>query len=427
MVMETLSIQKIKLFLLLGILILTGASALAQVYPEKYLEQALQNNPKLQAQRKAYEAALQQTDISATLPDPQLTAGFFTPPMERFMGNQWLDVGVMQMFPWFGTLERQKSVAEKQAESSYHQFRAERNWLFMEMTRLWLDIFRKEQKLEILIKYEEILKDRENIIYTRYAGGQEGPGQVLDLYRLEIQLADFQNRKDKLQDERIALHESFNILIGQPATAAVETPELLPETPTEEIDGTPDAAYFGSNPQLNNLQLEREAREIQKEVSRLQTRPMLGIGLQYSYFAPGEAAMGQMDGGHMLMPMVSVSLPIFRNKNRAIQQQGALLAEAASFRESEQHNQLKTQWSALKASTSKLQRDNGFLHDQLDITQKTWELIITAYASGNEGFDDLLRIQDQLLDLEWRLLENTIDRQLIQAELDMLLARNIFE
>jgi outer membrane protein, heavy metal efflux system len=399
----------------------------AQVYPEQYLQQALKNNPGLQAQHKDWEASQQQVDITSTLPDPTLSAGFFTPPMERFMGNQWVDVGLMQMFPWPGTLGKQKSAAEKMAESQYHQYRDERNRLFMEVTRLWLEIYRKEQELKIIERFKQILKDREDIIYIRYEAGQQSSGLTLDIYRLEIQLAAMDNRDEKIREEYRALVVSFNILTGRELAETIETPDTLTVFTPEDFDTQPNTESFASNPQFNKAQTAAEAAEIQQEVSRFKTKPMLGLGLQYSYFAPGEAAMGQMDGGHMIMPMVSVSLPIYGKRNQATQQQSRLLAEAAHYRQSSRIDALQTQWSQLREKTINLQRDNEFYQRQLDITKKTWELVINVYASGDEGFEELLRIQDQLLDLEWRLLENEINHHLARAELDLLLARNIFE
>jgi outer membrane protein, heavy metal efflux system len=416
-----------KLTLLLTILIIASKAGISQIYPEPYLQQALENNSGLQAQQKAWEAAQQQVNISGALPDPTLTAGFFTPPMERFMGNQWFDVGVMQMFPWFGTLGKQKSVAEKMAESQYQQFRDERNRLFMEMTRLWLEIYRKEQELKVIDRYQEILKAREDIIYTRYEAGQQRSGLALDIYRLEIQLTDLQNRSEKIQDELIALQENFNILAGRDMQAPISTPDSLPPSSIMENEMKPEAETFASNPRFLKGLLDAGAAEAMEEVSRLKTRPMLGVGLQYSYFAPGEAAMGQMDGGHMLMPMVSVSLPIFSRKNQATRQQAEVLAEAAQFRKQDQVNSLQIQWTQLQATINNQQRDHDFYSHQLDITQKTWELIVNAYASGDEGFDELLRIQDQLLNLEWRMLENHVSQHLSRAEMDLLMARNIFE
>lgn len=409
------------------ILALSALSGNTQIYPEQYLQQAIENNPGLQARQKTWEAAQQQKDIAASLPDPTLSAGFFTPPMERFMGSQWFDVGLMQMFPWPGTLSKQKSVAEIMAEREYHQFRENRNRLYMEMTRLWLDIYRKEQELKIIERYRHIIQAREDIIYSRYEGGNQTSGIALDLYRLEIQLETLDNRENRIREEHLSLVERFNILMGKEEREPIEVPDSLPAFTPATIDRIPDSDSFASNPLLNSAQAEADAAAILQQLSRLKTRPMLGVGLQYSYFAPGEASMGQMEGGHMLMPMVSVSLPIFSRKNQAMQDQGRSLSEAAHFRQTDRINALQTQWSTFRANINNLQRDQLFYKRQLEVTTKTLDLVINAYASGYEGFDELLRIQDQLLDIEWRMLENQIDQYLAKADMDMLMARNIFK
>ncbi|TVR75468.1 MAG: TolC family protein [Marinilabiliales bacterium] len=399
----------------------------AQVYPERYLEEALKSNPGLQAGQKAYEASLQQADIASALPDPELSAGFFTPPMERLMGNQWFDLRVMQMFPWFGTVERRRTAAHYMAEGTHHQYREQRNSLFMEMTRLWLEIYKKEQQKEVIRQSVDILKEREDIIYSRYGGGEQRGGLALDIYRMEIQIADLENRIEKIEEEKTYLVRSFNLLAGREETAAIETPEELPGISGNDIAAPPEENDFGGNPRLNMAAARAEAAEIQKDINRLMTRPMLGVGLQYSYFAPGRAAMGQMDGGHMIMPMVSVTLPVFRKKNEATRQQAVLQSEAAAFRESDQVNNLKIQWAELTAESRNIQRDHDFYLRQLEITHKAWELVLTGYAAGDEGFDELLRLLDQMVDLEWRLLEAKVDQHIKYAEMDRIHARNIFE
>jgi len=419
-------IRRIARLLILFSFAATPAS-LAQVYPEAYLEEALQNNPGMQAAQKSYEASLQQTDIASALPDPELSAGFFTPPMERLMGNQWFDIRVMQMFPWFGTVERRKTAAQYLAGGTHHQYRELRNSLFMEMTGLWLEIYKKEQQKEVIRQSINILREREDIIYSRYEGGRQGSGLALDIYRMEIQIADLENRIEKIDEEKESRVRSFNLLAGREETAAIETPEDLPEISGINIAAPSGGNDFGGNPRLNMVAARAEAAELQKDINRLMTRPMLGVGLQYSYFAPGRAAMGQMDGGHMIMPMVSVSLPVFRKKNEATRQQAILLAEAAAFRESDQVNNLKIQWAELTAESRNIQRDHDFYLQQLEITHKAWDLVLTGYAAGDEGFDELLRLLDQIADLEWRLLEAKVNQHIKYAEMDRIHARNIFE
>ncbi|MFO8067556.1 MAG: TolC family protein [Bacteroidales bacterium] len=412
--------------LLLIIFIVAGHALNAQQYPEAYLDDAINNNPAINAKLKAYEADLQEINIARTLPDPQLAAGIFTPSMSRLMGDQWFDVEIMQMFPWFGTLNKQKNAAQELSQKSFHEYRLERNTVFMEITTLWLRIYQKEQQIKLIDQFVKNLKAKEDLIYSRYEGGKQKSGLTLDIYRMEIQLAELYNRKKKLNEDIISLTRSFNILIKREELSEIETPASL-----KNIDKTEDSEKiqdsFENNPGLNMAQSSKEAAKINRDISKLKTRPMMGIGLKYSYFSEGDPNMGQMDGGHMIMPMISVSLPIYRSKNQARVQKAELFANAADYREEEQLNKLQIEWTNIQSSLKNLQNDYGFYSEQLEITYKTWDLITAGYASGDEGFDELLRVQDQLIELEWRILNTIIEQHILFAKSDMLQAKNVFK
>jgi len=137
--------------------------------------------------------------------------------------------------------------------------------------------------------------------------------------------------------------------------------------------------------------------------------------------------MGQMDGGHMLMPMVSVSLPVFGNKNRAVHEQAGKLAEMEGFRKNNIINTLEIQWTNLETALKNLQRDYDFYLQQEDLIRKTYELVMNTYASGDEGFEELLRMEEQLLDVTWRLLDVHVQHHTSMAEFQMLKTENIFQ
>jgi outer membrane protein, heavy metal efflux system len=399
----------------------------AQVYPRQYLEIAVENNPGLKAQLLAFKAAEQQAELASGLPDPEFSAGIYTPPMQRLMGNQLFDAGVMQMFPWFGTLGEKKAAATSLAEASYQQYRSERNNLYLVLTRKWLAMYEKEQQANLINSMRQLLKAREDLIYTRYEAGLQREGLMLDLYRLEIQINGLDNRLDKLAEEKQALLRQFNILLHRDQNSNVQLPDTLQAVVPRELQEEPDRDVLHGSPLVQKSQAQAEAARREQEIARLMTRPMLGVGVQYSHFAPGDAAMGQMDGGAMLMPMISVSLPVYGNKNRAARNRSTFIAEMTVHQMDDQINNLASQWAGLQAIELNLQRDQQFFQRQLDVIYKAWELVLNTYASGKEGFDELLRIQDQLLELEQQLLSSIVNQHINAAEMDRLLARDIFQ
>jgi outer membrane protein, heavy metal efflux system len=403
-------------------ILLPGTSAQGQqFYPEKYFEEAVEKNPGLQASLKSLQAVQQQIVSGSSLPDPQLNIGLFTPPMERLMGNQVFSVELMQMFPWFGLRGLQRSAGELMADASWQQYRMQRNEVFMQMTMLWLEMIQNRNQQQINRKYIGLLRNREDLLYTRLSAG--GTGITADIYRIEIRLAELENEIRKMDDEFETMLHSFNRLAGRGNDLMPELPDSLPPFPGEWVCWDEPE----ESPGYRMLLLEAGAAAIMRDAARLETRPMFGLGLQYSWFSPGNAAMGQMDGGHMIMPMISASLPLFARKNRAIRLQAQLNAEAAEFRAQESLNNLQIQWQQLQSKARTLTLDEDFYRRQLQVTHRIHEIILSGYSAGEDRFDELLEVEDQLLQLEERLLQSLINRYINHAELEMLAGKGVFE
>src|SRR4030043_1507589 len=75
-----------------------------------YLQYAIQHNAGLKASYEMAVAADEQIPQAKSLPDPQLSYGYATEPTpQRKMFE------VMQMFPWFGTLDLRADAASAMA------------------------------------------------------------------------------------------------------------------------------------------------------------------------------------------------------------------------------------------------------------------------------------------------------------------------
>ena len=95
---QYLSISNIYKYLFLILFAVIHVRVAESQVLEKYIEEAIENNPALQASFKSYEASLQKSN-QVSLENPQLNIGVFTRPMELLMGNQRAEASVMQMFP----------------------------------------------------------------------------------------------------------------------------------------------------------------------------------------------------------------------------------------------------------------------------------------------------------------------------------------
>ena len=97
---------------------------------------------------------------------------------------------------------------------------------------------------------------------------------------------------------------------------------------------------------LAMLEAEGEAYRAKAKMDRRMSYPMIGIGLQYSVVNKVADPMGMpdMNGKDMVMPMVKVSLPLFRRKYNARQRESHNYRMASELKRDNVQNQLQAEY-----------------------------------------------------------------------------------
>ena len=130
---------------------------------DDYLKIAAENNPGLKSKFYSYQASLEKINQVGSLPDPQLSFGYFIKPMERYMGNQVADISLMQMFPWFGTLGSAEEEAALMAKAKYELFIDAKSMLFFDVKSTWYELYLLQEEIKITEENLEILKTLERL------------------------------------------------------------------------------------------------------------------------------------------------------------------------------------------------------------------------------------------------------------------------
>ncbi|NVK50781.1 MAG: TolC family protein, partial [Cyclobacteriaceae bacterium] len=223
----------------LGLLsfLLLNISLQAQTLDE-YLIIAAENNPGLKAAYARYEASLERINQPG-LPDPELRAGFFFRPMERFMGNQQADIQLMQMFPWFGTIGTQKEEANWMAQAQYQLFLEEKNRLLFEVKSTWFELIRLQEEIRIEKENLEFLEKYERLALIKFqaAGGNpnsmSNPSEMIasssnnsmrDVLQIQISKRELENSIEQIEANREPLQIKFNQLLNRDIRAAIQLP-----------------------------------------------------------------------------------------------------------------------------------------------------------------------------------------------------------
>lgn len=263
-------------------------------------------------------------------------------------------------------------------------------------------------------------------------GSGSGSGKLTDVLRLQVQIKALESDLQQLEVDKRPLMVRFNQLLGRDKNEPVniETDVSTQKEMGWEISMLEN--ILETNPML--LMLEKEGLVYQKqgEMAKLEGKPMFGLGLNYMMFSPrpesgmigGGNGMDYMPAGmgnNMVMPMATVSLPIYRKKYKAMEAESKLYWEANERQKEDLQRNLETEFESILASIKDADRKVKLLEDQIELMEQTMELSVTSYATEGSSFEEILSIQRELLDFRLNLLNTKIDREIQFARVETLI------
>ena len=431
-----------------------------------YLETATKNNPTVLQRYNQYEAAVQKVPQAGGLPDPQLEMGVFLSPMELMSGDQVAEIKLMQMFPWFGVLKNAKDEMSLMAKARYETFRDAKLQVYYDVQRTWFELYKVRQNIRIAEKNVELLKTIERLTLVKYKsgtigrsgspssggnmsgenpaptssgssgmnsmGGKSGstgstpsrPGNssgsapmnsssggtgLADVYSIQIEMGDLENNIALLKNEEQVIVARFNSQLNRPLKSSVAVLDSLPTEPLDIAYLSVSDSMLTRNPMLGMLQFEQQSLTARTKMQKKMGLPMVGLGINYSLINKSEMSTSPMNGEDMIMPMVTLTLPIYRKKYKAIQTETKFMKIASEQNYKATANALQTEYYEALQLYTDAQRRMKLYENQRQLAQKSLDISIKTFSSSASNLTDILRIRQQLLDYELKQVEAVAD------------------
>jgi outer membrane protein TolC len=395
---------------------MTVVTAQAQMLND-YLETAAKNNPGLQAKYKEFEATLQKVPQVNSLPDPTFSFGYFISPVETRVGPQRAKLSLTQMFPWFGTLKAQGDAAALQAEAKYQSFLDARNKLFYEIAAAYYPLYELKQWKQIEQENIDILQSYKNIANSKF---KNGTAPMTDVLRVDIMLKDALTNLSIFNKKEKPLLTTFNKLLNR------DDNEVVIISDSSAVGFLPDNfrkdSLLANNPVLNALDLKIKASEAGEIAAQKQGMPKLGVGLDYAIVGKRSDMSLPDNGKDILMPMVSATIPVFRKKYKASQKEAQLMQESYALQKEETANLLTSNyemaWFQLQQQIELIE----LYHQQTRQTRQTLNLLFSAYSNSGKDFEEILRMQQQVLKYEKLKATAETQYQIALAKLNYITA-----
>jgi outer membrane protein TolC len=446
-----------------------------------YLAIAAKNNPTVLQKFYEYKAALQKVPQVGGLPDPELNVGVFIQPMELIDGKEVADIRLMQMFPWFGTLKAAKDEMSLMAKAKFESFRDAKLEVFFNVKRIWNDLQKNQKEIQTSEQNLEILHMIERLTLIKFTaapsggsdnaqpgrsapansyqfgsdsqgmqsmkgssggsqanttskqgspmqvssmGSSSGSSGLADLYRVQIEIGELENNISLLKSQLTTITARFNAYLNRPPLSPVHLPEdMIPDSLGLSLLLVPDSILL-HNPMLGMLQYEQQSLDARKKMVTRMGYPMLGLGVNYSVISKSEMSTSSMNGKDMIMPMATVTLPIYRNKYNAMKGETELLKTANKQNYTATSNSLQSDYYEAVQLFKDGER-RMILYDKLsNLAEKTLDIMLKGFSTSSIPLTDILRIRQQTLDYELKKIEAVADYNSAIARLQRLMANS---
>jgi len=378
---------------------------------EDYLRIAVENNAELKSAFEEWKIASLDIPQAKALPDPELKYGYLARQSDMQMGQT---VSIMQMFPWFGTLDARTQAAVNAAAASQQAYQAAQRVIFREVKENFFEYQYLANAINIAAENINLLEHFEEVARTKYeAASATHP----DVIRAQIELAKMQNILDNLTPLRKPVMAKLNALINAPMDTVLPWPQKGGWEPVRIDRQRILAMVKAHNPQLSELDLKVAASREKIKESQKRFYPNLGIGAEWQQFDKS----GGNTGRDAVALMFQINLPLWRGSYRAGEQQARAMKRMYANQRTQAENTLLARTEEAIYNLENNDRQVRLYRDVL--IPKTEELLAaseTAYQAATVDFLSLLDAQRTLLEYQLDYEQAVRDYRQTLARLEQL-------
>lgn len=386
---------------------------------DEYLNTAAENNPNLKSSYAQFEAAMQQAPQVSSLPDPTLTMSAFGRMIETRLGAQEARFSLSQMFPWFGTLQAKEDASVLLAEAKFQKYLDLRNLLFFEIKSVYAELYAIEETIQFKKENLTILDSYRELSLSRF---KTGNAPMVNVIKVDIQRESAITEIELLEGIKKPLETRFNLLLNRQPEIAVQIQDTLVfKNPIVLED---PKVSFKNHPSVTGLEKQKESYEMQEMVAQKEGLPMLGLGIDYSIISKRTDANPEMNGQDAIMPMFTVTLPIFRKKYRAAKKEAEFMAGSIERQQEAQKNELQSAYEMTIYNLIKAEQLIALYDKQLVSSGQASKLLLSGFSNSIIDFEEVLQMNQNILMLQTQKVEAIKNGFIAEAKLDYLISKS---
>ncbi|MBT8304640.1 MAG: TolC family protein [Bacteroidia bacterium] len=367
---------------------------------ETFIEEALEKSPEIQKFELQYKRAYEKVNEVNTIANTEFGVGYFVSEPETRTGAQRFKVSAKQMLPWFGTITSRENYVSSLANAKYEDIVIAKRKLMASVSQSYYNLYAIKSKQEVLTENIKLLQTYETLALTSV---EVGKASAVDVLRLQMSQNEMQQLKDVLKQQFLAEQTKFNNLLNRENDVAVNVVDSL-MIPSEDFEIT--AENLTLHPELLKYDKLYQSVEQSELLNQKESSPMIGFGLDYINVDERPNMNFSDNGKDIIMPMVSLSIPIFNKKYKSQTRQNEYQQQEITAQKQERLNALETLLD--KSINERISARISFTVQDKNLkqAQDAEDILIKSYETGTIDFNDVLDIQELQLKFQMNQIES---------------------
>lgn len=366
---------------------------------ETLINEALESNPEIQKFELQYKRVSEKVNEVNTIPNTEFGVGYFVSEPETRTGAQRFKVSAKQMLPWFGTVSSREDYVTALADAKYEDIVIAKRKLIASVSQSYYKLYTNQAKQQVLTDNIKLLEIYETMALNSI---EIGKASAVDVLRLQMRQNDIQQLKDILQQQFLAEQTHINILLNRDDTVEVSVVDSL-TIPKEDFEI--DTNKLSVHPELVKFDKLYQSLEKSELLNQKASSPMIGFGLDYINVEERPDMSFSDNGKDILMPMVSVSIPIFNKKYKSVTKQNELEQQEINYQKQERLNSLKTVLNKAVNERISARISCNTAIKNLKQAKDAEQILVKSYETGTINFNDILDIQELQLKFQINQIE----------------------
>ena len=233
-----------------------------------------------------------------------------------------------------------------------------------------------------------------------------GNASAVDVLRLQIRQNELQQIQRVLAQSYLAEQTAFNKLLNRDKSAEIEVINDLSLPNEDIISGAGDLAL---HPELTRYDKLYESVEQSELMNQKESSSMIGFGIDYINVEKRPDMDFSDNGKDILMPMVSLSIPIFNKKYRSQTRQNELMQLEIRSEKQERLNKLETLLD--RAINDRISSRISYQTQSKNLREakEAEKILLRSYETGTIDFNDVLDIQELQLKFQINQIDSVKD------------------